>query len=209
MPKIVSVDLETTGLVPGYHEVWEVGIVPLDSGREHIHFQFQPTELEEAESSALQVGNFYERFDWIGDPRFARDMLVEGVIIEEDEEGEKKSEKPSGHKAVTGAGEATWKIAKELEGATLLGLNVGSFDAPFLASLLRKFGHSPTWTHRSLDLGSFAAGAWGSKHPLSGKAVSDRLEKHGIENRGVHNAYNDALWNVDAYNFIREGTPDA
>jgi DNA polymerase III epsilon subunit-like protein len=204
MPKIVSVDLETTGLELDSHEVWEVGIVPLDSGREHMHFQFQPTDLSESSSQALQIGGFYERFDWIGDPRFARDMLVEGVITEEDEE-ENKFEKPSGHKAVTAAAEACWKIARELEGATPLGLNVGSFDAPFLAALLRKYGHSPTWAHRSLDLGSFAAGAWGAKQPLSGRAISDRLEKRGIENRAIHNAYADALWNVDAYNFIREG----
>lgn len=201
MPKIVSVDLETTGLSLDSHEVWEVGIVPLDSGRDHMHYQFQPTELPDSSPHALMVGGFYERFDWIGDPRFARDMLVDGVFKDEEEE----TEKPSGHKAVTGAAEACWKIAKELEGATLLGLNVGSFDAPFLAGLLRKFGHGPTWSHRSLDLGSFAAGAWGAKQPLSGKAISDRLEKRGIENRGVHNAYNDALWNADAYNFIREG----
>lgn len=203
MPKIVSVDLETTGLLSDTHEVWEVGIVPLDSGREHMHYQFHPTDLTVAEPQALQVGGFYERYDWIGDPRYARDMLVEGIVVEEDEETEKKSEKPSGHKAVMGAGEATWKIAKELEGATLLGLNVGSFDAPFLAALLRRYGHSPTWGHRYLDLGSFAAGAWGAKQPLSGRAIADRLEKHGIENRGAHNAYNDALWSLDAYNYIR------
>lgn len=206
MPKIVSVDIETTGLILDTHEVWEVGVVPLDSGREHLHYQFQPTELETADPQALQVGGFYERFDWIADPRFARDMRVEGVVTEEDEETKQKTEHPSGHKAITGAAEACWKIARELEGATLVGLNVGSFDSPFLASLLRKYGHSPTWSHRSLDLGSFAAGAWGAKASLSGKAVSERLEKSGIENRGVHNAYNDALWNVDAYNFIREGS---
>lgn len=204
MPKIVSLDLETTGLLPDTHEVWEVGIVPLDTGREHIHFQFQPTDLTVSESAALQVGGFYERFDWIGDPRYARDMLVQGVIVEEDEDTGEKTEKPSEHKAVTSAGQALWKIAKELEGATLLGLNVGSFDAPFLAALLRKYGHNPTWGHRYLDLGSFAAGAWGAKQPLSGRAIADRLDKHGIKNRGEHNAYHDALWNVDAYNFIRE-----
>lgn len=205
MPKIVSVDLETTGLLLDPHEVWEVGIVPLDSGREHMHYQFQPTDLEQASPQALQVGGFYERFDWIGDPRVARDMLVEGIITEEDEETEKVTEKPSGHKALTGAAEACWKIARELEGATLLGLNVGGFDAPFLTALLRRYGHSPTWSYRALDLGSFAAGAWGAKAPLSGKAISERLEKHGIKNRGAHNAYNDALWNTDAYSFILEG----
>lgn len=201
MPKIVSLDLETTGLLVGTHEVWEVGIVPVDSGREQMHFQFQPMDLETADQQSLQVGEFYTRFDWITDPRLARDMLVDGVVKDEEEQ----TESPSGHKALTGAAESLWRIAKELEGATLLGLNVGSFDAPFLASLMRKYGHSPTWSHRFLDLGSFAAGAWGAKAPLSGKAIADRLEKHGIQNRGVHNAYNDALWNVDAYNFIREG----
>ena len=201
MPKIVSVDLETTGLVVGKHEVWEVGIVPLDSGREHMHYQFQPLELEAAEPGALQVGGFYDRFDWIGDPRYARDMLVEGVIKDDEDE----PTGPSGHKAVTGAAEACWRIARELEGATLLGLNVGSFDAPFLAALLRKYGHSPTWSHRYLDLGTFAAGAWGAKNVLSGKAVAERVAAYGITNDEAHNASADARWNADAYGAILAG----
>lgn len=206
MPNIVSLDLETTGLVPGVHEVWEVGIVPLNSGRDHIHYQFKPTALEAAEPEALAVGRFYERYEWISDPVFSRNMLINAVIVEEDEDTGDKTESPSDKKAFMMAQESCWEIAKTLEGATLMGLNVGSFDAVFLAELLRKYGHSPTWSHRYLELGSFAAGAWGAKAPLSGKAISDRLEKSGVENRGVHNAYNDALWNVDAYNFIRERT---
>lgn len=201
MSKVVSVDVETTGLLPEYHEVWEVGIVPADSGREHMHYQFQPTELEKAEAKALQVGGFYERFDWLGDPRFARDMMVEGVEKDEDE----GVERPSGSKAVTGAAEACWRIAGELEGATLLGLNVGSFDAPFLEALLQRYGHAPTWNHRFLDLGSFAAGAWGARHTLSGKAIAERMEAHGVVNGALHNAYADARWNVDAYQAILEG----
>lgn len=200
MPKIVSVDVETTGLVPGTHEVWEVGIVPVDSGREHLYYQFQPTELETSEATALQVGGFYERFDWIGDPRFARDMLVEGVVKDE-EEG---TEEPSGHKAVTLAAEACWKIAKELEGATILGLNP-HFDSMHLRALLQRYGHAKTWGHRFLDLGSFAAGAWGARIPLSGKAVTERMESHGIVNEELHNAYADAKWNVNAYQAILEG----
>lgn len=201
MPNIVSLDLETTGLNIEQHEVWEIGIVPLDSGREPMHLQFQPTDLEAADPEALQVCQFYTRFDWITNPLLARDMLVDG-ILKDDEAG---TESPDlEHKGLTGAASALWRVAKALEGATLMGLNVGSFDAPFLAKLLRKYGHSPTWSHRYLELGSYAAGAWGAKAPLSGRAIADRLEKHGIENRGVHNAYNDALWNVDAYNFIQE-----
>ncbi len=204
MSKIVSVDVETTGLIPGVHEVWEIGIVPVDSSREHLYYQFQPTSLKTSEAAALQIGGFYDRFDWIGDPHFARDMLVEGVIKDEDE----GTEKPSGHKAVTGAAEACWRIAKELEGATIMGLNP-HFDAEHLEVLLNTFGHAPTWSHRFLDLGSYAAGAWRSKNTLSGKAVVDRMEAHGIVNDAVHNAYADAKWNVDAYQAIWEGVGHA
>jgi hypothetical protein len=201
MPKIVSVDVETTGLVPGTHEVWEVGIVPADSGREHMYFQFQPTELYTAsEPTALQIGGFYDRFDWIGDPTYARDMLVEGVIKDEEEQ----VEKPSGHKAVTLGAEACWKIAKELEGATIMGLNP-HFDAAHLRALLHRYGHARTWSHRFLDLGSFAAGAWGARIPLSRKAIAERMEAHGIVNDELYNAYSDAKWTVDAYNAILGG----
>lgn len=200
MSKIVSVDVETTGLIAGTHEVWEVGIVPVDSGREHMYFQFQPTELHKAsEPTALQIGGFYERFDWIGDPTYARDMLVEGVIKDEEE-----TEKSSGHKAVTMAPEACWKIAKELEGATIMGLNP-HFDAAHLHALLHRYGHTRTWSHRFLDLGSFAAGAWRARIPLSGKAVAERMEAHGIVNDELHNAYADARWNVAAYEAILGG----
>jgi DNA polymerase III epsilon subunit-like protein len=202
MPKIVSLDLETTGVRVDTHDVWEVGIVPLDSGRDPIHMQFQPVDLSTAEAQALEIGGFYERFDWIGDARFVRDMTVDGVIVDEEAE----TESPDEHKAILTGVDACWKIAKELEGATLLGLNVGTFDAPFLEKLLKIYGHAPTWRRRFLELGSFAAGAWGAKIPLSGQAIADRLERHDVQNRGAHNAYNDALWNVDAYNFILNGS---
>lgn len=200
MAKIVSVDVETTGLVPEFHEVWEVALVPLDSGREHMYYQFQPTDLTQSEATALKIGGFYKNFDWIGNPIYARDMLVEGVIKDEEE----ATEKPSGHKAITGAAEACWRMAKELEGATLLGQNV-HFDADHLTALLHKYGHAPTWNHRFLELGSFAAGAWGAKHVLSGAAIAERMEAHGIVNDGLHNAYADAKWNVDAHNAILDG----
>lgn len=204
MPKIVSVDVETTGLIPGYHEVWEVALVPVDSGREHLYYQFQPTHLERAEAEALKIGGFYENFDWIADANYARDMLVEGVVKEEDEDTGAVTEKPSGHKALTGGGEACWRIAKELEGATLLGQNV-HFDADHLEILLNKYGHAATWGHRYLDLGSYAAGAFGEKTVLSGRQVSDRMEDHGIVNESLHNAHADARWNVDAYHAILDG----
>ena len=184
MSKLVAVDLETTGLNPLAHETWEVGIVPVDPDATTMHYQFQPESLGTAEAGALKVNHFYERFDWIGDPRICRDMLTED------------DEKP-GSFAVTVAAEACWLIAKELEGATIMGLNP-HFDARFLEVLLRKYGHVPLWHHRHLDLGSFVAGAWGAKHELSGAAIRERLP----QDEGLHNAFADAQWNVMVYESI-------
>lgn len=184
MTKLVSVDLETTGLNPREHETWEVGIVPADPDAKTMHYQFQPEALGSAEPGALKVNDFYERFDWLGDPRLCRDMLTPSA-----EDAEKFS--------VTGAAEACWLIAKELKDATIMGLNP-HFDARFLEVLLRKYGHVPMWHHRHLDLGSFCAGAWGAKHELSGAAIRERIPQED----GLHNAFADAQWNLEVYESI-------
>lgn len=192
MPRenIVSVDLETTGLIPGTHQTWEVGVVPIDPDADRYHFQFQPYELHLAESQALQINHFYDRFDWIGDSRLARDMLTEG---EPDSDGDP-------HKALCSATEAAFMLSKALAGKTIMGLNP-HFDAAHLEVLLNSYGHAATWSHRHLDLGSFAAGAWGAKVPLSGKAVSDRYPQESE----LHNAFADASWNAEVYHHIITG----
>lgn len=184
MSKLVSVDLETTGLDAGEHETWEVGIVPVDPDAQTMHYQFLPENLARAEAGALKVNDFYERFDWFSDPRICRDMLTEST------------ENP-GSFALTGAAEACWLIAKSLQGATIMGLNP-HFDAAFLEALLNRYGHVAMWSHRHLDLGSFAAGAWGAKHDLSGAAIRDRIP----QGDDLHNAYADAQWNVAVYEQI-------
>lgn len=185
MNKIVSLDLETTGLDPRIHEVWELGLVPLDESRPPLHYHFPVGKLAVAEPTALSVGRFYERFTWPGlDPETnvpRVTTMVDSLLPGEDH---------------VSAYDACRYIAEALDGATLLVAAAG-FDAAFLAPLLRTYGQAPTWHHRPLDLGSFAGGAWGATKPLSTKAIADR-----VPNADAHNAFADAQWNVAVYRSI-------
>lgn len=185
MDKIVSLDLETTGLDPRIHEVWEVGVVPLDESRPPLHYHFPVGKLAVADPEALKIGRFYDRFTWPGvdqeNGQMRATTLVDSLMPGEDH---------------IPAYDAARYIAEALDGATLLGAAV-HFDAGFLAPLLRQYGLAPTWHHRFLDLGSFCAGAWGSTKPLATKSIADR-----IPNADAHNAFADAQWNAAVYRSI-------
>lgn len=181
--RLVSVDIETTGLDPTRHETWEVAIVPLEGrqGRRIDPRGYQlPVSLVGADSKALEVGGFRERYEMPPTATISMRHLPNGTgTLELLDEG------------------LRW-LHTELTDAHLLGCSV-HFDAAFLAELFRRHGLGPEpWHHRYLDLGSYAAGAWGAKKPLSSKAMSDR-----VPNFDAHNAFSDALWNVQVYNFIR------
>lgn len=60
MNRWVAVDVETTGLVPGVHHVWEVAAVE-DTGREHV-WLIDDVNVKSADPGALQVGRFYDRW---------------------------------------------------------------------------------------------------------------------------------------------------
>jgi oligoribonuclease (3'-5' exoribonuclease) len=152
--KIVSVDIETTGLDPQRHEVWEVACIPVDAPSHSFCYQL-PATLNGAEATALEVGRFRSRYL-------------------EPKAGQAIQRWPSGAITIVSLDEALKRIEQELQDAQLLGCSV-HFDANFLAELLARGGRSALWHHRYLDLGSFAAGAWGAKHALSSKAMSDRV----------------------------------
>lgn len=58
MSGVAFVDTETTGLDPDRHEIWEVGLMVDD--REYQWFL--PVDLGRADSFALKVGGFHERY---------------------------------------------------------------------------------------------------------------------------------------------------
>lgn len=63
-PTIVFLDGETTGLEPGRHEIWELALIVRTPGEEPQECLWQmPVSLVNADSTALRLNRFYERFD--------------------------------------------------------------------------------------------------------------------------------------------------
>lgn len=56
----VAVDVETTGLTSGVHSIWEVALVWPDGGS--CSWMVDDVKLSTADSSALSVGRFHERW---------------------------------------------------------------------------------------------------------------------------------------------------
>lgn len=73
MTALVWVDVETTGLDPARHDLWEVAVVEAD-GTEHVWTMWP--DLTVAEPAALRINGFYDRTagDWDEDdpPAVAR-----------------------------------------------------------------------------------------------------------------------------------------
>ena len=64
MTTLAFIDIETTGLDPTQHEIWEVAYILENNGfvltREHF---FLPVTLENASTAALAVGKFHTRYN--------------------------------------------------------------------------------------------------------------------------------------------------
>lgn len=148
--RIAFVDVETTGVMPGYHEMVDIGIVMADvSGNEIGRFfrRIMPEHPERAQERALQVNGFsVER--WESEGAVSPEKAVEGII--------------------------------EFYGSTAKGKNVilcaynVSFDNAFLDHLFRSVGKDLRKLHRyALDLPSVA---WGmGLHDLYQKKIVGRL----------------------------------
>lgn len=134
----VFVDVETTGLEPDRHRIWEVALI--DGGDEyHAVMEMRGTVLAEADREALKVSRFFERTEPY--------RPIEGLG------------------AIGGAPEKVWDdpsgialmVAGITEGRIIAGFNPW-FDAAFLDRLLRGTGWSPAWDYHLVDVKTFAAG---------------------------------------------------
>ena len=69
MPKLVFIDVETTGLISGYHEIIEIAII--GDGYEY-HKKIKPRRLELADPRAIAINGYTSR-DWRSaiEPRLA------------------------------------------------------------------------------------------------------------------------------------------
>jgi DNA polymerase III epsilon subunit-like protein len=144
---IAVVDVETTGLEPGRHHVWEVAIQTGVIDRPGVHIEvgemhrwFLEPNLSTAEPAALAVGRYYTRAP---------------------EPGRERADCRWHNKQIAAA-----DIARLLDGRTLVGINP-AFDAAHLASFLRHHGQAPTWSYHLLDVAVLAIGALAARDPLA------------------------------------------
>ena len=170
--KIVFLDLETTGLIPGRHQIWNIGYMAVDSDlpNERVIWGadlfIRDVDLSTADPMSLRIGHFYERH-----PQWKSiNMEATGTVT---------------------AAQAARRLARDLDGAILAG-NVINFDAGHLDKFMRANGSAPTWDHHLLEVESYCAAALGQTHPTKGLKLSEDL---GVEPpTDEHTALGDAEW---------------
>lgn len=141
MTALGFVDVETSGLDPHRHHVWEFAAVladhdPADATltvTDEIHLDIPL--LATADAAALRIGGYYRR-------RTAAGRLTGAG----GEEVARLDPRP-----------AADRIARALADRHLVGANP-AFDATFLDRLLRDHGQAPAWSHHLIDVSPLVAG---------------------------------------------------
>lgn len=167
--KIAFLNTTTTGRDSSIHELWEVALIlrkdehaPRDNDEERI-YQFWPTSLGNAETTALKMSRFYERIET--NPRLGPGGVRSvGVSADDTEGGWVPIYKQEG----------ALEIASALDDATIVGSDP-AFDAThhmgFLDRWLRRNGTVGTWRYRTIDIWPLAYGYW-----LGGINASEPIE---------------------------------
>lgn len=135
-PRLVFVDIESTGRAPGIHEIWEIALIERrGDGSEHESlFHLRPQHLSRAEPGALKISRFYER--------------TYGFDSQPD---------PGTGKGWTQQREVARRVARITAGAHLVG-NVVAFEAAFLDRFLRVNDYAPAWDYHLIDVATMAVG---------------------------------------------------
>lgn len=145
-PRICFLDLETTGLDPARHDVWEIGLITRGEYVDVEYLWRVEPDLAHADPSGLRKGRFYERTAGHLEP--TRERLATN-LAEEDEDGDL----PRWSNPFTVAA----LLARLLDGAHIVGA-VPSFDAAFLAQWLPKHGQALTAHYHLIDVEALAIG---------------------------------------------------
>lgn len=131
---LAFIDTETTGLDPDLHEMWEVGLILRDPGKDDVERTWMlPVDLGRADAFALKVGRFHDRHPQgygIGSIRTTTPL---------DEFAESFAE---------------WTYGPDVH---LVGANV-AFDEERLRRLLKANGACPEWHYHKIDVESLVLG---------------------------------------------------
>lgn len=172
---LAFVDCETTGLDPDMgHELWEVAVIV---GKVRALYQVRPN-LANADSKALEIGGFHDRFKVPEGHEAAR--------IDPD----------TGQVDPTTVAQVRGELVRLLNRAVMIGSNPG-FDAAFIKRLL--LGATP-WHYRPVDAITLAVGKLGSMPmPWRSEDISRAVGVESPDKTSRHTAMGDALWIRDVF----------
>jgi DNA polymerase III epsilon subunit-like protein len=140
MRRRVVVDLETTGLTAGYHDIWEIGVIELTpAGRVEHRWLIEP-DLKCADRDSLDIGHFFERTAGV-QPGIAAVDLAQAP-------GPDMWSEPSAISDV---------LCHLLRDVTLICAGP-TFDANFLDKFMLRHGCRQRWHYRTRDIGSIVYG---------------------------------------------------
>lgn len=187
--RIISLDLETTGIIPGKHVPISIGAVKLDADL----------------GGHVSVNSFYVQLEWdslVVDPEA---MKINCLNIASPPGRDGAFDKKS-----LPAAEAIHEFNNWLgsDSFVAMGKNVGSFDLPMLRAVW-DYGTKRSWPfgYRSIDINTifFTISALTG---LSFEVVKNRIvhsawrktrEQHSFVRDVDHHALGDAWWNVNAW----------
>ena len=185
---LVAIDIETTGLQAGYHEIVQISVVPLDSDlqpcKRAFYVNIRPEHPDRADSRAAKVHGL--DMDWLLtnglDKWKAADMLEEWVSGLDLPFSKRLA--PLSHNFPFEKGFLMAWLGKE------------TYDALFFIH----YRDTMALGAMCNDLASF----WGKNIPFGELSLSKMCSKFGIVNERSHDALQDALCGAQLYRCLIE-----